>query len=267
MSQSPNLCHMIKPTPALVALALLLAGCTPAPAQVVTVTATAVATPASPTPEPTVNGWDNAQKFAEATAKSNYADARPYAAEGGAAARYLTHMEAITEALAAAGQSEWEAPEAEFDADAKTVTLNYDDGSDVVWKDFEYDAAGKVLSWATGESSTKLSDRLWTKSAKVATKHATVELVSAYKNDAGLWIVLDITAKSRAISPDCSAMLVDSKKRQREAGECDGPDRISKGSAGYVALVFPKAEFGGTLRYVVQDDDYNELATIKLKIR
>jgi len=255
--------------PAAVLLAAVMAaGCSSAPAQIITVTASAPAT-VSPTPEPTVDGWPNAQAFAAAALGSDYDKAEGFASPRSAAARYLTHMEALTDALDASGSAPMDDPEEiTYDAEAGTVTFSYPDAGDpVVWKEFKYDAAGKVVSWATGESDTTLSDRLWSKPAKASTSHANVELVSAYKNDAALWIVLDINAKDRNLSPDFGALLDDSKNRQREAADMVAPDKISKGTAAYVVLSFTGSDFGGILRYHLTDTNYNTLGTVKIKIR
>ena len=187
---------------ALAAGLVLLGGCTAVPAQVVTVTAPPASV--SPTPEPTVDGWANAQAFADAALKGDYDTASNYVSANGAAARYLEHQRAMNEASTAAGLGSTEGPDdVTFDADEGSVTYTYTDGPTVTWKAFEYDSAGMVISWSTGKSATKLSDRLWTKPAKASTAHAVVELVSAYKNDAGLFVVLDVKAKDRALSPDC----------------------------------------------------------------
>lgn len=252
-----------------VALLVLLTACSPGPATVVTVTATAPASQSSPTPEPSVNGWDNAQAFAGAALKGNYDEAKAYAASGSAAERYLTHMVAINEAMVAAGDGGMEEPDdVTYDAAAGSVSYTYTD-ADVTaeWNRFEYDGGGKVISWSTGKSDTKLSDRLWTKPAKASVAHATVQLVSAYKNDSGLFVVLDVKAKDRSINPDCGALLDDSKHRQREAADCSAPDKITKGSSGYVALTFEGAAFGGTLRYKVESANYDDYGTVKLAIR
>lgn len=257
----------MKPVLALFAV-LSLTACSAAPAPAVTVTTTAVAT-SSPTPEPSVNGWESAQAFAGAALKGDYDEAEQYVAQRSAAEHYLTHMKAVEEAQSAAGSGGNSSPDdVTYDADSGTVTYTYSDPDMTFeWNRFEYDAAGKVISWATGKSDTKLSDRLWSKPAKASTSHATVQLVSAYKNDSGLWIVLDVKAKDRSISPDCSALLDDAKHRQREAASCDAPEKIVKGNSAYVALVFDKADFGGTLRYQVQDSNYNEFGTVKIKIK
>lgn len=76
-----------------------------------------------------------------------------------------------------------------------------------------------------------------------------------------------MTAKSRAIAPDCSPLLDDAKKRQRSAADCDAPEKIAKGNSAYVALQFEKAAFGGTLRYQVQSADWDDLALVKLPIK
>lgn len=112
-----------------------------------------------------------------------------------------------------------------------TVTFDYGDDDSYTWKDFEYDPQGLVLGWATGKSSVRLSDRLWSQPAKVTTPHATVELVSAYKNDSGLWVVLDVTAKDRSLRPDCSPLLDDSK-----AADCSAPEKNAKGEATYITV-------------------------------
>ena len=236
---------------------------------VVTVTATASASQSSPTPEPSANGWDNAQAFAGAALKGNYEEATEYVAAGSAAERYLTHMTAINEAMVAAGDGGTENPDdITYDAATRTVSYTYTDADMTAeWNRFEYDSAGKVISWSTGKSDTKLSDRLWTKPAKASVAHASVELVSAYKNDSGLFVVLDVKAKDRSITPDCGALLDDSKHRQREAAECSAPEKITKGSSGYVALSFEGAAFGGTLRYNVEGADYDDYGTVKLAIR
>lgn len=257
----------MKPLLALFAV-VSLAACSAAPVPAVTVTTTAVAT-SSPTPKPSVNGWDNAQAFAGAVLKGNNKEARQYVAQGSAADRYLIHQEAADEATSAAGSEDAGPPDdITFDADAGTVTFTYNDpDATFEWNRFEYDAAGKVISWATGQSDTKLSDRLWSKSAKVSTQHATVELVSAYKNDAALFVILDVKAKDRSLSPDCSALLDDAKHRQREASNCVAPDTITKGNSAYVYVSFDGADFGGTLRYRLQDSNYNEFGTVKIKIQ
>ena len=80
-------------------------------------------------------------------------------------------------------------------------------------------------------------------------------------------VVLDVKAGSKSLSPDCSATFVDKKKRQRQTSGCVAPQYpIPKGTSGYVVLVFPRAEFGGTITYGVLDSNYNTLGKAKLRI-
>lgn len=252
------------------AVAVLLAGCSTGPAATVTITAPVSAPPAAPSPSATVDGWDNAQAFTEAALKGDYDTAQKYVSPGGPADRYITHQRAMDEATSAAGDGpSSQATDITFDPDARTVTYTFDeDGAPTVtWKDFESDSSGLLLGWSTGKSATKLKDRLWSRSAKVSTSHVTIDLVSAYKNDTALFVVLDVHAKDRSISPDCSALLDDSKNRQRESSYCSAPEKIARGNSGYVVLEFEGAGFGGTLRYVVQDSNWNEFGVVKLRIR
>lgn len=245
--------------------AVIFVGCSAGPVQVVTVTASSVSTAS---PEPSVNGWSNAQAFSEAAWKGRYSEAKRFAADGGPAARYLAHMEALQTALDAAGSgdSNTNPNSIDFDATNGTVTATYDDDTEVIWQEFQYDSSGLVFSWSTSDSNIQLSKRLWTKASSVSTKSAKVALVSAYKNDSGLWVILDVNAKERALAPDCSPTLTDTRKRQREASDCNAPDTIGKGTSAYIALLFKGAEFGGTLKYDVLSKDYDNLGTITMKI-
>lgn len=248
---------------AVAAACVALVGCTAAPAQVVTVTAT----PTVATPDPTANGWEHAQVYSEAVLKGNWEQAKGHFLPGSAADRYIQHQRALEDAQDAAGVPTNGSPDdITFDADAGTVTSTFD-GDDLVWKDFEYDSNGLVMSWATGESATPLTKRLWTKPAKATAAKTTVTLVSAYRNDDALWVVLDVKATGRTVEIDCSPLLDDAKGRQRKAASCDAPDKVTKGHSAYVALAFSKADFGGTLRYEILSADYDTLATVKLPIR
>lgn len=252
---------------------LPLSACSSAPQPAVTITATVTAEPTpSPTPTPTFDvaaeGWSNAKAFTEQIVKNKYDKAAAFVSEGSAADRYLVHMIAINDASRAAGYGALlTASDIEFDEEAKSITQSASDADPVVWQTFTWDDLGKITGWATGDDDTPLADRLWTKPADASIDYAKVTLVSAYKNDAGLWVVLDVKAKKGAVEPDCSPLLDDTKDRQREATNCTAPDKINKGKAAYVAFLFEGATFGGKLRYEVQNASYDTIGTVKLKIK
>lgn len=260
----------------LTAAALLLfsmSACTAASQAVVTVTATPSAgVTSAPNPTPTFDvaaeGWKNAKEFTENVNEGKYDAALEHVSEGSAAARYLTHMTAIDDASVAAGSGRVTSEsELTFSEDEKSITQSDEGVEPTVWESFTWDDAGKLTGWSTGEDDTPLKDRLWTKEAQASTANADVTLVSAYKNDAGLWVVLDVKSKKTAIAPDCSPLLDDTKNRQREATNCMAPGKINKGKAGYVAFLFEGANFGGTLRYELTSAGYHALGTVKVKIR
>jgi hypothetical protein len=252
-----------------IALLVLLAGCSPEPAQVIVVT-TSPSPSTSATAGPTVDGWNNARAFTDAALQGKYSAAKPYVSPGSEAARYLQHQVAMDRAITAAGDGGMPSThKVTYDDGAATVTFSYPDDptKTITWQDFEYDPSGLVVRWQTGASLEKLSDRLWSKPARASTSHAKVELVSAYRNDSALFVVLKVTAKDRTIMPDCSPLLTQVDHSQREATDCSAPESLSKSKSAYVAYTFDGATSGGTLRYLIEDTNWTELNAVKLLIR
>jgi hypothetical protein len=156
-----------------------------------------------------------------------------------------------------------------YDDHAATVMFSYPDDptTTITWQGFAYDPSGLVVSWQTGASLETLSDRLSSKPAQASTSHAKVRLVSAYRNDSALFVVLKITAKDRTIMPDCSPQLSQVDHSQREATDCSAPEELPKGRSALVAYTFDGATSGGTLRYLIEDPNWEELNAVKLLIR
>lgn len=258
----------MKLVPAL-ALLLLLAGCSAEPERVILVT-----TPPSPSTSaaagPTAHGWNNARAFTDAALRGKYSTAKQYVSPGSEADRYLQHQVAMDRAMTAAGDGGMpSAGKITYDDAAATVTFTYPDDptTAITWQGFAYDASGLVVSWQTGASLETLADRLSSKPAKATTSHAKVRLVSAYRNDRALFVVVEVTAKDRTIMPDCSPELTQVDHSQREATDCSAPEELPKGKSGLVAYTFDGATSGGTLRYLVEDPNWVALNAVKLLVR
>lgn len=252
-----------------IVLTMLLAGCSAAPAQVVTVTRAPSAT-TEVTAGPQSDGWNNAKAFSEAALTGNYDDAQRYVAPGSAADRYLAHQTAMDRAMTASGDSEMSSAEnVTYDEGAEEVTFSYPNvPTTTTWESFEYDPTGLVVSWLTDASRVKLADRLSSKKpASARTTRANVTLVSAYRNDRALFVVLTVTAKDRTIMPDCSPLLAEVDHSQREATDCFAPASIPKGRSAYVAYTFDGANSGGTLRYLIEDTNWKVLNAVKVMVR
>lgn len=255
----------------LLALALLLplAGCG-APSTAVTPAVPAAASAAASTapsasPPSTVDNWANAVKFSELVLGNKHDQARPYASPGSPADRYVTHQIAGREAIAAGGGPATAKETPTVNAEAHTVSFPSGD-EEAVWKDFTYDADGKVTGWTLAGTGTTLASRMWTKDAQATVKGVTVKLVSAYQNDSGLFVILDITSADRDLQSDPQPSLTDTKKRQRQSASFTGPTSVTKGNSAYMLYFFPDATFGGTLTYKLLSSSYSSVGSVVLTI-
>jgi hypothetical protein len=251
----------VKRIAVLVATSLLLVGCTSV------TTTTPVTKSASEIPSP--SSWSNAASFAGAALANNWDRAEKYVSEGSPAAKYLVHQRAAHEASASAGGSinTVDQDKIEYDEAARTVTFSQG-GTDTVWGHFAFDGAGLVTSWLTNDQGTTLAERLWTETPKANNPAAEIRVISAYRNETDLWIVLDVHSKGSSVSTqDSDLTYVGADKRQRDASRCQGPDEIRKGNSGYMLVAFTGANLGGTLYFKIRDSDYDSRGTLKLAIR
>lgn len=198
------------------------------------------------TTDPAAQAWQNAKTFADQMNQAEYLRALELVAPGSAAERYLTHMIAMDGAAGAAGYGKLTPPsELTVDDAAKTITLTAEGGASAIWRSFSHDDAGLVTGWALGTEGTPLADQLWTTPAEATTDTAKVTLVSAYRNDAGLWIALDLTASETDLAPDCKARY-ESEGQRFEAANCLGTPVVRQGETSPVTFRFEGADFGGT---------------------
>ena len=258
----------------LIAAALLLTGCTgtsassvgvAAPSPVSSSTAASAGTPSAPSPTSKIDVLDVAEAFARAIDADDFAQAKTYVKSGTAAERYVIHQESQLDAIKASGRNGAATPSTiTVDKAAGTVTWQIDTWS-AVWTEWQADSDLKLLGW-TVKGLGPVTSLLWTQSASGSVGGASVKVVSAYANSNGLWVILDVTATGAAIAPDLGALLIDTKKRQREASEWYAPQTISAGASGYVLYLFEGATFGGTLTYKVEDTQYHTLGEVKLVI-
>lgn len=214
--------------------------------------------------------WETVADFVSASHEADYETAFRLAAPDSPAYRYVLHQQAAHEAQVTSGN----APEnldytIEANQDAGTVSIDYTDNdgdpAGYTWSDFKVDDRGRVYSW-TGKSGP-VADVLWSKDSHVTVAGTNVSLVSAYRANSGdLYVVLDVSPSKFALSPDYEPTFVGADKRTREATAAIVPDRIDKGTSGYLMYVFQGAKFGGTVTVNIQDGGYNDRGSAKIRI-
>jgi hypothetical protein len=240
------------------ALTLGMVGCASAPATREPAEASA---PASSAPKVDKSAEQNAtiESFVTAAFEDRFEDAVKHASPGSPAARYITHQQAVFTALNANGEG--------YADPATEPTLTFDDGtanvvesdkSEYSLTDFTFDEDGLVEAW-TGKSGP-VADVLWTAPWSGQTGGNTVDLVSAYKsNGGGLFVILKVTSNERTTDVyGYTATYSASDGITYTAESASQPQKIAKGSAGYVMLAFPGAPFGGAVNLEGgSPDDYS----------
>ena len=219
--------------------------------------------------------WSRAQAYTELVWANDFAGAAAYAAPGSPAARYLQHLRALGEATAtsappAAGSSSPSTP-----AGAAPVTLTVDDAAGTIaiatgevahtWHGFTHDETGLVTGWLVDDSATALGERLWSAPASDTATAGGLELVSAFANDDGLWVVARLTAGVAALTPDAAPVLTLDGSQLRPFRTA-APDEVAAQGSGLVALGFADAGLGGTLSYRLLGAGGRALGAVALTI-
>ena len=139
----------------------------------------------------------------------DYAAAGALVADNSPAARYIAHQTAAyRRAYELNGQpiTETSPNDLTVDGDENTgaIEIEITDGGDTTtytWKDFTFDASGKITAW-TGKSGP-IDSALWSKSDSDEAHGVTVKLVSAYVNNGGeLDVVTELSSPKRAVRVD-----------------------------------------------------------------
>jgi len=219
--------------------------------------------------------WSRAQAYTELVWANDFAGAAAHAAPDSPAARYLQHLTALGRATAAsvpsaAGSSTPSAP-----ASAAPVTLTVDDAARTIaivsgevahtWHGFTHDEAGLVTGWLVDGSATPLGERLWNTPASGTATAGGLELVSAFANDDGLWVVARLTAGAAALTPDAAPVLALDALKLRPFRTA-APAEVAAQDSGLVALGFADAGLGGTLSYRLLGADGRALGAVELRI-
>lgn len=244
------------------AAALGLSGCTAEAATREPIESSAAATS---TAESDQNAENNAtiEAFISAAFNDQFEQALQHASPGSAAERYVTHQQAYVTALNANGDAPVDDPEDDTD---NAPTLTFDEGivnvnqggTDYSLTDFTFDDDGLVTAW-TGKSGP-VSSVLWSQPWSGQTGGNTVDLVSAYRANAGsLIVVVKVTANERTATIfGYSATYSASDGITYAVAGSSQPSQIAPGSAGYAILVFTGAPFGGTVNLGGSSpDDYS----------
>jgi hypothetical protein len=249
-------------TALLVAAAIGLAGCTTEAATREPVESSA---PPTNTAESDQNAEHNAtiEAFISPAFNDQFEQALQHASPGSPAERYVAHQQAYATALNANGDAPVDDPATETD-DAPTLTFDEGvvnvvaGGEKYSLTDFTFDENGLVTAW-TGKSGP-VADVLWTQPWSGQTGGNTVDLVSAYKANAGqLIVVIKVTANERAATVfGYNATYAASDGITYAASGSSQPSQITAGSAGYTILIFSGAPFGGTVNLEGSSpDDYS----------
>lgn len=231
-----------------VALSISLVGCAAAPSTREPVETSASASSA---PEPDEGAEQSAtiKAFISAAFEDRFEDASQHASIGSPAERYVAHQQAVNTGLNANGDgySLDPATEPTMSFDGGTVNVVESDLSEYALSDFVFDDDGLVASW-TGKSGP-VADVLWTTPWSGQTGGNTIDLVSAYKANSGLLlVVLKVAANERTTSAyGYSATYSASDGITYSAEWASQPEQIATGSAGYVVLTFLGAPFGGAV--------------------
>ena len=198
-------------------------------------------------------------------------------ADNSPAARYIAHQTAYRRAYELNGQplTETSPNDLTVDGDARTgaIEIEITDGGDTTtytWKDFTFDASGKITAW-TGKSGP-IDSALWSKSDSDEAHGVTVKLVSAYVNNGGeLDVVTELSSPKRAIRVDDAVYTpTDGYRQQDTAGLYT---EVGKGEKAMTAFTFPDTEIGGKLRLElgrIDTDDPSssyELGTVTLNVK
>lgn len=209
----------------------------------------------TPMPESTVSTTQNFSRAVEFTRLvhiDDYGAAGGLVADNSPAARYIAHQTAYRRAFEANGQpiSKSDPSNITVDGDAKTGAIKIesvegDDTTTYTWKDFSFDASGKVASW-TGKSGP-IDKALWSKSDSAHAHDVTAKLVSAYVTNGGdLIVVAELASRKRAIRVDDAVYTPHKGYRQQDnAGLYTD---VGKGEKAMTVFDFPKAKIGGKLK-------------------
>jgi hypothetical protein len=216
----------------------------------------------APATSPEQAAWSRAQAYTELVWGNDFAGAAAYAAPGSPAARYLEHLKAVGEATAASAPAGTHAPATPAaTGSVAPVTLTVDDAAGTIaiasgevahtWHGFTHDDAGLVTGWLIDDSATATAGSL--------------DLVSAFANDDGLWVVVRLTAGAAALTPDAAPVLTVDGRRLRP-DHTAAPEQVAAHGEALVALGFADAELGGTLGYRLLGAGGKALAELELPI-
>ncbi|MFP7834899.1 hypothetical protein [Marisediminicola sp. LYQ134] len=248
------------------ALTIVLTGCTAAPATRESSESAAATT--APTPDPGAEQFATIEAFVGAAFQGRYDEAAQHASPGSAAERYVSHQRAMNTGYNANGDGQ---------DDLTTLpTLSFDDGLVTVVEgdsepynlsDFTFDDEGLVTGWA-GKSGP-VAEALWTQPWSGQSGGNTIDLTSAYRANSGnLFVVIKVAANERATAPySYSATYSASDGITYSAAYASQPDEIAAGSAGYIVVVFEGAPFGGTVNLDgASPDDFSATWTASVPV-
>lgn len=260
-----------------VASLLVVTGCsgvrdtTPEPAVAVTPSVSVPEDTVAPEPAEQEN-FAAAVRFAELVHDSAYDELSKFVASDSPAARYVVHQLSTQEAQELDGS--FVGPDSgggftvEPNRAKRTIRVESLDG-DVAytWKDFAYDAKGKIRTWNNG--SGPLDEALWTRRSKDSAMGTEANLISAYRSSGGNLIVVVEASTSRAVSfayDEMATYLPKSGYRQKAFAYTTISD-LNKGEKTLLWYEFKKAKLGGTLTIHLYNEKTYDEADLKLKIK
>lgn len=207
------------------------------------------------------------EAFAVATHAEKYDEALTYTSPGSLAEQYVKHQQAYDTALKANGDY-YSYDQPSVSVTDGVVSITFPDRS-YEWTDFEFDKDGLVTTFANPGGS--LDEVLWDGQAWSGYGGgATIERISAYRSSAGqLVVILKATANDNPVSVYSFNATYAASDGIQYTSSMDGSEPsadIQPGSAGYIAVVFPNAPFGGNLRFEVTNPITYDRAVVEVPI-
>lgn len=209
------------------------------------------------------------EAFAAATHDEKYDEALAHTSPGSLAEQYVKHLQAYDTALKANGDYYAAGEKASVSVTDGVVAADFPSGMSYEWSDFEFDDEGLVSTFSNPGGS--LDAVLW--DGQPWSGHgggATVDRISAYRSSSGVLIaVLKVTANDNPVSVYSFNGTYAASDGIQYTSSMDGSEPsadIQPGSAGYVALVFPDAPFGGNLRLEVTNPITYDRAVVEVPI-
>lgn len=207
-----------------------------------------------------------AVNFTRAVQSSDYAQAFTLAAPGSIAVRYIEQQKSVRQAQQINGDSTEDDTEPTIKPNRKAQSIGIEVGDlSYTWKDFAYDAKGRVESW-TGAAGP-VAKVLWSKGDTSEALGTTARLVSAYTANSGdLFIVIEYKA-TRAINFQYDTTYAAADGYKQKPTTQGFLDSLQKGEKTLGYYVFKNAEFGGIFHTSIMSSDLTKTGRLSLDVR